>query len=106
MIKAMTDEAIKDTLIHEIAHALTKGHRHDWVWRRKCIELGGDGKATHTSDEKLIDSVELQSKYILTCPCCGNKTRIHRKPKREYSCSICSGGRYNPTYKLELTQNY
>ena len=38
---SMTDIAVKDTLIHEIAHALTRGHGHDYVWRRKCAELGG-----------------------------------------------------------------
>lgn len=29
-----------DTIIHEIAHALTEGHNHDEVWKEKCRELG------------------------------------------------------------------
>lgn len=29
-----------DTLLHEIAHALTPGHSHDRVWKDKCVELG------------------------------------------------------------------
>ena len=44
LVPAMTDEAIQDTIVHEIAHALTPGHNHDYVWKQKCIELGGDGK--------------------------------------------------------------
>jgi hypothetical protein len=39
-----TPEEMDLTFAHELAHALTKGHGHDYVWKRKCIELGGDGK--------------------------------------------------------------
>lgn len=35
---------IHNTVLHEIAHILTKGHGHDYVWRQKFIELGGNGK--------------------------------------------------------------
>ena len=31
---------VKDTVLHEIAHALTPGHHHDKVWKAKCVELG------------------------------------------------------------------
>lgn len=32
------------TITHEIAHALTRGHGHDFIWSSKHRELGGDGK--------------------------------------------------------------
>ena len=32
-----------DTINHEVAHSLTKGHNHDKVWKEKCISLGGNG---------------------------------------------------------------
>ena len=51
LVPAMTDEAIQDTIVHEIAHALTPGHNHDYVWKQKCIELGGDGKRCHGSEK-------------------------------------------------------
>lgn len=39
------DEPVNtNTLLHEIAHALTAGHHHDKVWKAKCIEIGGDGE--------------------------------------------------------------
>jgi hypothetical protein len=38
-------DEIKDTLLHEIAHALVgAGHGHDSVWKRKAIEIGCTGR--------------------------------------------------------------
>ena len=31
---------IKDTILHEIAHALTRGHGHDKVWKAMCVKIG------------------------------------------------------------------
>lgn len=33
-------DEIRNTLLHEIAHALTPGHGHDDVWKCKAIEIG------------------------------------------------------------------
>ena len=34
-------EEVRDTILHEIAHALVgPGHGHDAVWKRQCIEIG------------------------------------------------------------------
>jgi hypothetical protein len=104
----MTDEAIKDTIIHEIAHALTKGHNHNNVWKRKCIELGGDGQRCG-GVEKYKDAnviAERLEKYTLTCPICNHKTQLSRLPKRDRSCGEHNHRRYNPEYKLIVTRNY
>jgi predicted SprT family Zn-dependent metalloprotease len=38
-------ETVKDTILHEIAHALVGiGHGHDHVWKNKAIEIGCNGK--------------------------------------------------------------
>ena len=39
---------IRNTLLHEIAHALTPGHNHDHVWVQKALEIGCDGKRCHS----------------------------------------------------------
>ncbi len=40
LIQLGTDEEILYMILHEIAHALTPGHGHDRVWRRKAREIG------------------------------------------------------------------
>ena len=34
------DAEIENTILHEVAHALTVGHGHDDVWATKARELG------------------------------------------------------------------
>ena len=110
LIPHMTDKAIKDTIIHEIAHALTRGHNHDYVWRRKCIELGGDGRRVG-GDDKYINALESRknfdktAKYTLTCPVCGDSHGRHRKTSKSSSCGKCCNY-YNEKYKFIVKQNY
>lgn len=52
------DIEVENTILHETAHALTPGHKHDEVWRAKAIELG----CKHTGDcpsipPELIDAI-------------------------------------------------
>src|SRR5271166_5291042 len=41
-----TFEQSKDTILHELAHALTLGHGHDRIWKAKCREIGADPTRT------------------------------------------------------------
>lgn len=40
----LKERDVVNTLLHEIAHALTPGHKHDQVWQEVFIAIGGDGK--------------------------------------------------------------
>ena len=33
---------VRDTVLHEIAHALTPGDGHGSRWKRKCVEIGAE----------------------------------------------------------------
>lgn len=95
------EHKVKDTILHEIAHALTPGHKHDWVWRAKAIEIGCNGERCYNS--KTVATPE--SKYIAICKGCNHTHKKHRRPTRSSSCGNCSGGRYNENYKLNFVLN-
>ncbi|HMW11078.1 MAG TPA: SprT-like domain-containing protein [Bacteroidia bacterium] len=97
-IRLNTDAKIKNTILHEIAHALVgKKHGHDAVWRAKAIEIGCSGERCTSN------TLHIEGKYIATCKNCGKVSYRYKKPKinRVHSCGKCSGGRYNPLYKLD-----
>lgn len=43
-----SEENIKNTILHEIAHALTPKHNHNKFWRRKAIEIGCTGERCYS----------------------------------------------------------
>lgn len=61
----LRDESwVRMTIIHEIAHALVgPGHGHGAIWRRKFVELGGDGNRC-SSDRVAAESV---ARYRVLC---------------------------------------
>ena len=98
-LTAINDEArIKNTILHEIAHALVGyKHGHDEVWRRKAIEIGCDG-------ERCVNQLEanvIKGKYQAVCKN-GHVHYRHKATKegRKSSCGICSK-RFNPEFILE-----
>lgn len=91
-----TIKEVKDTILHEIAHALCPKQGHNHVWRRKAIEIGCNGERCYNSDKV----VTVQGNYVAICVGCGKQHNKFRKPTRQSSCGRCSGGRYNEAFKL------
>jgi predicted SprT family Zn-dependent metalloprotease len=79
-------EAIRDTLLHEIAHALVgHGHGHDAVWRRKCLAIGArPERCSHSA-------VMPEGRWQARCGGCGRCFHRHRKPLRirSWFCLSC-----------------
>lgn len=68
---------VRDTLLHEIAHALVGvGHGHDEIWKAKCREIGAKPLVGYGADIKMPDG-----KWQATCPKCHKVFHRHRKPK-------------------------
>lgn len=86
---------VKDTILHEIAHALAGARNgHNYKWRNIATTIGCDGSRTY-------DSMAVKTppaKYLGKCPNCPFTIRRHRRSNG--SCPRCSGGRYNPAYRL------
>src|SRR5262249_19866646 len=68
------DDAIRDTLLHEIAHALTgPGHGHDLLWKRTCMKVGA-------RPERLCYDVNMpEGRWQALCGCCGMLHHRHRR---------------------------
>jgi len=80
------EEAIRDTLLHEIAHALVgPGHGHNNVWKEVCLRIGA-------RPERLSFDVDMpEGRWQAVCPGCGMLHHRHRRPKhmRGWSCKAC-----------------
>ena len=42
---------VRDAILHEIAHAMTEGAGHGWVWTIACRQIGAIPNATISSKE-------------------------------------------------------
>lgn len=75
---------IRDTILHEIAHALVgKKHNHDTVWQTKAREIGCSGERCH----RMVFS---PPRYHVTC---ANGCWTHTAERRNPSlvCRTCGG---------------
>lgn len=48
--KANNEEEVRETILHEIAHALTPYSGHDWTWYTKARQIGSNGERTMSED--------------------------------------------------------
>lgn len=101
-------EEVTETLLHEIAHALTKGAGHSEVWRRKCIEIGGKGLTYWNSGDRNVTNpnpnrTRQSKRYYVTCGNCGMWCYKYRK-RNNVACGTCcnryNGGKFTDRYLL------
>jgi len=97
-----SEEQILDTILHEIAHALCPGQNHNKVWQRKAIEIGCSGTRCYSSS----NVIQPKLKYSAVCNGCKSEYSKSRVARRSCSCRKCSGGKYNPNFKLVFQPNY
>lgn len=78
----ISDYEIKDTILHEIAHALAgirHSHRgHGWQWKKICREIGANPERLFDGEVKNQDF-----RYTVKCPSCGFKFGRHRFNKHK-----------------------
>lgn len=80
---------IRDTILHEIAHALVgPGHGHDIVWRHKCVEIGA--RPERLAGENTQSTAK--PNYVLQCPDCNTRWTRHRLKKAAFNflCPYCN----------------
>lgn len=90
-LTALHPEAdVRDTVLHEIAHALVGArHGHDAVWRATARRIGCSGDRCVSGD-----APELVGAWVGRCPA-GHEVSRHRRPDRPAACRRCG-----PTFDL------
>ncbi len=101
LIELWPEHEVRDTVLHEIAHALAgpvAGHGPAWVSIARAIGCNGQERYRVTEDTPTVPH-----RYIGTCPGCGRKARRHRLTKAiklGASCGNCAPGVFNANYRL------
>lgn len=110
-----SQEQVRDTILHEIAHALVgPRHGHDAVWRRTALAIGCTGARCVPADAPRVEPA-----WLGVCPA-GHTTGRHRRPERVMTCGRCASrfdlahlytwthrGRpavHHPNYEAELAR--
>jgi predicted SprT family Zn-dependent metalloprotease len=105
LVEANSWDNVKDTILHEIAHALTPGQNHNNVWKQKAIEIGCTGDRCYNSEE--VNCVP--TRYLMECSTCGYQRSNNRKPKTLRACGKCctkyNNGKFHVDYILTMRKN-
>ena len=87
------EEQVRDTILHEIAHALAPPRAgHGKKWQRIARAIGCNGMRCY-GDEVVAP----KPKFIGVCPNCSGK--VERNRRNRLSCGKCDK-RYNPKFLL------
>lgn len=99
LMQLNSEEKVRDTVLHEIAHALAgprAGHRRQW--KAVAAQIGATPTRCYGSDV-----ITPPRKWKGTCPKCGREIKRHRRTA--IACGRCCGGKYNADYKFVWTRN-
>ena len=87
-IQFAPDDDIKNSILHEIAHAIAgPAAGHGWAWKIACRQVGCAGDRL-ARGEHIDNFVMSQAKYVADCPC-GVPHIRNRKATGIYTCSQC-----------------
>jgi predicted SprT family Zn-dependent metalloprotease len=90
---------VRDTILHEIAHALTPNDGHGQRWKRKCIEIGARPERCY-AESKVVTPARPTARYAIGCRTCGWWADRRRLIRRQLICKIC---RSPVVYRERLT---
>lgn len=81
---------VTNTLLHEIAHAITPGDGHGAKWQSACRKLGIEPERCFTADEVAMPTRRV-SRYEIGCEACRWWHPRHRLGGRALVCKHCRG---------------
>lgn len=81
-------QQVRDTILHEIAHALTPGGGHGSAWKAKCRQIGANPKRCY-DDIEVISPPRRPGAYVMSCETCGWSVDRRRASTRKLICREC-----------------
>lgn len=106
LTKLNTEERVKDTILHEIAHALTTGG-HNKEFYAMCNHIGAEPRRTYSS-KNTISPPRKPRGLEYKCPGCDK--RMYRRTmmgRRQVACRICcnkNGGGFQEQFIFEFVR--
>ncbi len=90
LVRLNDDDEVRDTILHEIAHALAGlDHGHDEVWKATCLRIGARPDRTAGKEVKTV-----QGRYSIVCQACQRVVgqrhrRIEPRRLKQSYCKTC-----------------
>lgn len=82
------EQEVRDTILHEIAHALAPRAGHGPKWRAICRQIGAEPKRCY--DEKaVVVPPQMPAPYRMGCLHCGWWVDRRRRTRRKLLCRKC-----------------
>ena len=89
MLTLLNDEdEVRDTILHEIAHALTPGDGHGPRWKAMCVKIGANPRRCYT-DDHVTSPPRRPAPFKIGCVACGWWHDRHRRTRRKLICKQC-----------------
>jgi predicted SprT family Zn-dependent metalloprotease len=79
---------VRDTILHEIAHALTPGDNHGAKWRAMCRRIGAKPERCYANDE-VIAPARREAPFQIGCTKCLWWVDRRRVTRRQLQCKTC-----------------
>ena len=102
LVELNGEDKVKQTILHEIAHALVGvEHDHNETWRQKAISIGHHGGRCYEKDV-----VTPKKPFIGTCPSCDRQIPAFRR--RKIACGKCcrafNKGAYTSKFRIKWSR--
>lgn len=104
LVRLNSDIQVKDTILHEIAHALVGfHHHHNSIWKAKCVEIGAKPTRCYSSSEV----ARPEGRYQANCDLCNTTHQRQRSPMplSYYTCPCEKAKPCNQRKKLIWREN-
>lgn len=103
LVELNAEAECRDTVLHEIAHALAgPSAGHGPRWRVMCRRTGADPRRCYDAERVR----EPDPRYYAVCPSCEHRIGFHRRPSRKRACAACcrthSGGTFDERFLMKL----